>query len=93
MGAADEAAVFQPGQIAPDAGRRGAGDGQQLFYRGGSGAEQEFDDLLGAAIDRVGHLRGDSTLRKTKRSRCFDHFAKKNMQNAQKFISLMTIMA
>ena len=51
MGAADQAAVFKPRQVAPDAGRRGAGHGQNLLDGGGSGAEQELDDQFGAAIE------------------------------------------
>ena len=49
VGAAYQAAVFKPCQVAPDAGRRGAGYGQNLFDGGGAGAQEELDDLLGAA--------------------------------------------
>jgi hypothetical protein len=56
MCAAYQPASFQPRQIAPDAGRRRAGHGQQLFYGGGSRTEKILDDLLGTATDRIGHI-------------------------------------
>jgi hypothetical protein len=55
VGAANEAAAFQLGQVAADAGRRGAGYGENLFDGGGSGAEKEFDDEFTAAIEGFGH--------------------------------------
>ena len=56
VGAANEAAAFQLGQVAADAGRRGAGFGKNLFDGGGTGAEEEFDDEFTAAIEGVGHI-------------------------------------
>jgi len=62
MRTANETPIFQPRQIAPDAGSRRSGDSKQFFDGSGSGAQQEFDDLFGTAIDGFGHLERDSTL-------------------------------
>jgi hypothetical protein len=66
VGTANEAAIFEPREIAPDAGGRGPGDCQQLFNGCGSGPEKEFDDLLGTVVQRICH-RTDSTLLSARR--------------------------
>jgi hypothetical protein len=55
VGAANEAAAFQLGQVAADAGGRGAGYLEDLFDGGSSGAKEEFDDEFTAAIEGFGH--------------------------------------
>jgi hypothetical protein len=61
MGAADEAATFEPREVAPDAGRGGTGDCKQFLDGCGSSAQEEFDNLLGTVIQRIWH-RTDSIL-------------------------------
>src|SRR5271157_819340 len=56
VGAANEAAAFKLGQVAPDAGSRGAGFGKNLFHCGRAVAEEELDDLFTAAIEGIGHI-------------------------------------
>ena len=51
VGAANEAAAFQLGEVAADAGGRGAGFGKNLFDGGRSGAEEEFDNQFTARIE------------------------------------------
>jgi hypothetical protein len=56
MGAANQPAAFQPSQVAPDAGSRGAGYLENLFYCGGSGPEKKFDNQFTASIQCVSHI-------------------------------------
>jgi len=55
VSSANEAAVFKARQVATDAGRRGAGDGENLFDGCAAAAQQELDDDLSAAIDGFRH--------------------------------------
>jgi hypothetical protein len=55
MGAANQPAAFQPSQVAPDAGSRGAGYLENLFHRGSSGPKKEFDNQFTASIQCVSH--------------------------------------
>jgi len=56
MGTANQAAILQSHQIAANAWRGRSCDGKQFIDGGGSRAEQEVDDLLGAAANGFCHL-------------------------------------
>jgi len=53
MGPADQAAVFQPRQVAANAGGRRSSHGQDLLDRCAAGSEEELDDPLGTKTERA----------------------------------------
>jgi hypothetical protein len=55
VGAQDEAALFEAGEVAADAGGRGADLFDQLLHGDISGAEQGFNDAVCANIRFGGH--------------------------------------